>query len=242
MRKWKCLIVDDEPPALNVLKKYTEALEYLEIIGTLNNACQVIDLLHNQKVDLMFLDINMPKLLGTQLLKTIKDPPKVIFTTAHKDYAVDAFELDAIDYLLKPVSFERFLKAVNKFCQINPVETDQYDNAPGFLYFRSDRKMVKVFLDDIMYIESFKDYIVIHRQNAADLKVKYSISSVDNMLPQNLFLRIHRSFIVSMKKVTAFTINDVEIGKIELPIGRIYPDVFKKLTNDNSFLPIQTWP
>jgi DNA-binding LytR/AlgR family response regulator len=242
MRKWKCLIVDDEPPALNVLKKYTEALEYLEIIGTLNNACQVIDLLHNQKVDLMFLDINMPKLLGTQLLKTIKDPPKVIFTTAHKDYAVDAFELDAIDYLLKPVSFERFLKAVNKFCQINPVETDQYDNAPGFLYFRSDRKMVKVFLDDIMYIESFKDYIVIHRQNAADLKVKYSISSVDNMLPQNLFLRIHRSFIVSMKKVTAFTINDVEIGKIELPIGRSYPDVFKKLTNDNSFLPIQTWP
>ena len=102
--------------------------------------------------------------------------------------------------------------------------------------------MVKVFLEDITYIESFKDYIVIHRQNEADLKVKYAISSVDSMLPQNLFLRIHRSYIVSMKKVSAFTINDVEIGKIELPIGRSYPDVFKKLTNDNSFLPIQTWP
>jgi DNA-binding LytR/AlgR family response regulator len=234
--------VDDEPPAVKILKNYTEALEYLEIIGTLNNACQVIDMLHSKKVDLMFLDINMPKLLGTQMLKTIKDPPKVIFTTAHKDYAVDAFELDAIDYLLKPVSFERFLKAVNKFCQINPVEADSHDNAPGFLYFRADRKMVKVFLEDITYIESFKDYIVIHRQNEADLKVKYAISSVDNMLPQNLFLRIHRSYIVSMKKVSAFTINDVEIGKIELPIGRSYPDVFKKLTNDNSFLPIQTWP
>ena len=242
MRKWKCLIVDDEPPALKVLERYTGALEYLEIIGTLNNACQVIDMLHSQKVDLMFLDINMPKLLGTQLLKTIKDPPKVIFTTAHKDYAVDAFELDAIDYLLKPVSFERFLKAVNKFCQINPVDEDPPDNTPGFLYFRADRKMVKVFLDDITFIESFKDYIVIHRQNEADLKVKYAISSVDNMLPQNLFLRIHRSYIVSMKKVSAFTINDVEIGKIELPIGRSYQDVFKKLTNDNSFLPIQTWP
>jgi DNA-binding LytR/AlgR family response regulator len=242
MRKWKCLIVDDEPPALKVLKRYTEALEYLEIIGTLNNACQVTDVLHSQKVDLMFLDINMPKLLGTQLLKTIKDPPKVIFTTAHKDYAVDAFELDAIDYLLKPVSFERFLKAVNKFCQINHVEADPHDNAPGFLYFRSDRKMVKVFLDDIMYIESFKDYIVIHRQNGEDLKVKYAISSVDNMLPKNLFLRIHRSYIVSMSKVSAFTINDVEIGKIELPIGRSYPDVFRQLTNDNSFLPIQKWP
>jgi DNA-binding LytR/AlgR family response regulator len=242
MWKWKCLIVDDEPPALKVLEKYIGALDYLEIIGTLNNACQVIDMLHRKKVDLMFLDINMPKLLGTQLLKTIKDPPKVIFTTAHKDYAVDAFELDAIDYLLKPVSFERFLKAVNKFCQINPGEAAPHDNTPGFLYFRSDRKMVKVFLDDITYIESFKDYIVIHRQSDANLKVKYAISSVDNMLPQNLFLRIHRSYIVAMKKVSAFTINDVEIGKIELPIGRSYPDVFKKLTNDNSFLPIQTWP
>ena len=242
MRKWKCLIVDDEPPAVKVLKNYTEALEYLEIIGTLSNACQVIDMLHSKKVDLMFLDINMPKLLGTQLLKTIKDPPKVIFTTAHKDYAVDAFELDAIDYLLKPVSFERFLKAVNKFCQINPVEADPQGNDAGFLYFRADRKMVKVFLEDITYIESYKDYIVIHRQNEADLKVKYAISSVDNMLPHNLFLRIHRSYIVSMKKVSAFTINDVEIGKTELPIGRSYPDVFKKLTNDNSFLPIQNWP
>jgi DNA-binding LytR/AlgR family response regulator len=242
MRKWKCLIVDDEPPAIKVLKSYAEALEYLEIIGSLNNAFQVIDILHSKKVDLMFLDINMPKLLGTQLLKTIKDPPKVIFTTAHKDYAVDAFEMDAVDYLLKPVSFERFLKAVNKFCQVNPVEAEQHDNTPGFLYFRADRKMVKVFLEDITYIESFKDYIVIHRQNEADLKVKYAISSVDSMLPQNLFLRIHRSYIVSMKKVSAFTVNDVEIGKIELPIGRSYPDVFKKLTNDNSFLPIQPWP
>jgi DNA-binding LytR/AlgR family response regulator len=242
MRKWKCLIVDDEPPAIKVLKNYAEALDYIEIIGTLNNAFQVMDMLHNHKVDLMFLDINMPKLLGTQLLKTIKDPPKVIFTTAHKDFALDAFELDAIDYLLKPVSFERFLKAVNKFCQINPVEEDHYDNTPGFLYFRSDRKMVKVFLEDIIYIESFKDYIVIHRQNEADLRVKYTISNVDNMLPQNLFLRIHRSYIVSMRKVSAFTINDVEIGKIELPIGRSYADVFKKLTKDNFYLPMQTFP
>jgi DNA-binding LytR/AlgR family response regulator len=242
MQKWRCLIVDDEPPAVKVLKSYTESLEYLEIIGTFNNAFQVIDMLHSQKVDLMFLDINMPKLLGTQMLKTIKNPPKVIFTSAHKDYAIDAFELDAIDYLLKPVSFERFLKAVNKFCQVNTVEADHHDDVPGFLYFRAERKMVKVFLEDITYIESFKDYIVIHRQNEADLKVKYAISSVDTMLPQNLFLRIHRSYIVSMKRVSAFTINDVEIGKIELPIGRSYPDVLKKLTNDNSFDPIQDSP
>ncbi len=238
MHKWKCLIVDDEPPAIKILKSYIEDLENMEIIGTCNNAFQAIDILNEEKVDLMFLDINMPKLLGTQLLKSIQHPPKVIFTTAHKDYAIEAFELDAIDYLLKPVSFERFLKAVNKFCQNNNVETDAYCSTSGFLYFRAERKMVKVFLKDIIYVESYKDYVVIHRQNDDNLKVKYSIGSVENMLPRNLFLRIHRSFIVSIKKVTAFTNNDVEIGKIEIPIGKSYHEVFKKLTGDSSIFPV----
>jgi len=235
MRKWKCLIVDDEPPAVKILKNYAKALEYLEIIGECNNACQAADMLNTEQVDIMFLDISMPKLLGTELLKTIKYSPRVIFTTAHKEYAIDAFELDAVDYLLKPVSFDRFVKAVNKICQVNTIESDQDINTPEFLYFRADRKMVKVFLESITYIESFKDYIVIHRQNEADVKVKYAISNVEKMLPHNLFLRIHRSYIVAIKKVTAFTNNDVEIGKTELPVSRNYPDVFKKLTNDNSF-------
>ncbi|MDP2889598.1 MAG: response regulator transcription factor [Bacteroidota bacterium] len=236
--KYKCIIVDDEPPAIKILKSYAEALEYLEIVGTCNNAFQAIDILNKQKIDLMFLDINMPKLMGTQLLKTIQNPPKVIFTTAHRDYAFEAFELDAIDYLLKPVSFERFLKAVNKFCHVNNVETEDTNiNTPGFVYFRADRKMVKVFLKDITYIESFKDYSVIHRQSDDNLKVKYAIGSVENMLPQKLFLRIHRSYIVSIKKVTAVTNNDVEIGKTEIPIGKSYPDVFKKLTCNNSIRP-----
>ena len=236
--KYNCIIVDDEPPAINILKNYIETLEILEIIGTCNNAFQAMDILTKEKIDLMFLDVNMPKLLGTQLLKTIQHPPKVIFTTAHKDYAIEAFELDAIDYLLKPVSFERFIKAVNKFSQISNVDfEDTNTHAPAFLYFRSDRKMIKVFLDEITYIESYKDYIVIHRQNEAELKVKYAISSVENMLPRNLFIRIHRSFIVSVNKVTAFTNNDVEIGKTEIPIGRSYTDVFKKLTYNNTILP-----
>ncbi len=238
MMKYTCIIVDDEPPAIKILKNYIETLENLEIVGMCNNAFQAMDILTKEKVDLMFLDVNMPKLLGTQLLKTIQHPPKVIFTTAHKDYAVEAFELDAIDYLLKPVSFERFIKAVNKFSQISNVESENINaHTPAFLYFRSDRKMIKVFLDDITYIESYKDYIVIHRKNETALKVKYAISSVENMLPQNLFLRIHRSFIVSVDKVTAFTNNDVEIGKTEIPIGRSYAEVFKKLTYDNILLP-----
>lgn len=236
MRNWKCLIVDDEPPAIKILKSYVDTLDYLDLVGTCSNAFQAIDMLNREKIDLIFLDVNMPKLLGTQLVKTIKHPPKVIFTTAHKDYAIEAFELDAIDYLLKPVSFERFLKAVNKFCQINSVEAEPQNNAPGFLYFRAERKMMKVFFKDITYIESFKDYIVIHRQNDEDIKVKHTIGNVENMLPKHMFLRIHRSFIVSIKKVTALTNYDVEIGKIELPIGKSYPDVFKKLTRDRSLI------
>lgn len=230
------MIVDDEPPAIKIIQSYIEALDNLEIVGTCSNAFQALEILNREKVDLIFLDVNMPKLLGTQLLKTIKHPPTVIFTTAHTDYAIEAFELDAIDYLLKPVSFERFLKAVNKFSNINYVETDARKDNPAFLYFRVERKTVKVHLEDIIYIESLKDYIVIHRQNKADLKVKYTIGSVENMLPKNLFLRIHRSYIVSVKKVTALTNYDVEIGNIELPIGRSYPDVFQKLTHDKPLL------
>lgn len=229
-----CIIVDDEPPAIKILKKYVESVSQLEVVGTCNNAFQAIEILNSKKIDLMFLDINMPKLMGTELIKTLKYPPKVIFTTAHKDYAIEAFDLDAIDYLLKPVSFERFLKAVNKYCHFNNVETDLSDKNSGFLYFRSDRKMIKVFLDDILYIESLKDYIIIHRQDNPSVRVKQTLSSVENMLPQNLFLRIHRSFIVSIDKVTAYTKNDLEIGEIELPFGRNYSEILKKISQDNT--------
>jgi DNA-binding LytR/AlgR family response regulator len=236
MKKWKCLIVDDEPPAVKVLETYISSLEYLEPAGICNNAFQAMDVLANNKIDLIFLDVNMPKLLGTQFLRSLDHPPRVIFITAHKDYAIEAFELYAVDYLLKPVSFERFLKAVNKFCQMNTHEPEVMAIDQGFLYFRADRKMVKVFLDHITFVESYKDYVVIHRQNEPDLKVKYTITNVENMLPRNFFVRIHRSFIVSVNKVTAFTNNDVEIGKTELPIGRSYQEVFKILTGGHSVM------
>lgn len=227
--------MDDDPPAVNILKNYAGALEYLEIIGTCNNAFRALDTLNSEQVDIMFLDISMAKISGTQLMKIIEHPPRVVFTSSSKDFAIDAFDLDAVDYLLKPVSFERFLKAVSKVCRVNPTDEIQKGNAPDFLYFRANRKMVKVFLDDITFIESFRDYIVIHMHDASALKVKYPITNVENMLPPDLFIRIHRSFIVSIKKVTAFTTRDVEIGKTELPISRSYPDVFRKLTNGNSF-------
>tara|TARA_R110002049_G_scaffold137865_2_gene297896 strand:+ start:3183 stop:3905 length:723 start_codon:yes stop_codon:yes gene_type:complete len=233
--KYNCIIVDDEPHAIKILESYIRSLDQLKIVGTCSNAFRAINILNNEKVDLIFLDINMPKLLGTQLLKTLQYPPKVIFTTAHKDYAIEAFELDAIDYLLKPISFERFLKAVNKFCHTTTVEVAPANQGPGFLYFRADRKMVKVFLEDIFYIESYKDYIIIHKETDV-VKVKLSISAVEKMLPQNLFLRIHRSFLVAIHRVTAYTKYDVEIGKIELPIGRSFSSVIQKLTDNTSII------
>jgi DNA-binding LytR/AlgR family response regulator len=186
-------------------------------------------IVNGHKVDLLFLDIMMPKLLGTDFLKTMHAPPKVIFTTAHKEFATDAFDLDAVDYLLKPISFERFLKAINKIISdTTPSETPASNSTRGFLYFRSERKMVKVFLDDIQYIESLKDYIKVVRANQPPLIVKQSLTTLEAMLPSNLFIRIHRSFIVSKIKITAYTAYDIEIGPVELPIGRQYINAVKK--------------
>lgn len=227
---WKCLIVDDEPPALKIIESYIDLVENLSIVASCSNALEAMEILKKEKVDLLFLDIQMPKLTGIGFIKTLAQPPKIIFTTAYKEYAVDAFDLGAIDYLLKPISLERFLKAVNKITNSNTV-TEQII-AParqGFLYFRSERKMVKVFLEDMLYIESLKDYIKIHRLADKPLMVKQSISTIEAMLPPDLFLRIHRSFIISINKVTAFTTNDVEIGNIEIPIGRQYNANLKKL-------------
>ncbi len=227
---WKCLIVDDEPPALKIIKSYIDLVENLSVVASCSNALQAMEILKKEKIDLLFLDIQMPKLTGIGFIKTLAQPPKIIFTTAYKEYAVDAFDLDAVDYLLKPISLERFLKAVNKITNSNNVtEQIMAPSKQGFLYFRSERKMVKVFLDDMVYIESLKDYIKIHRIGDKPLMVKQSISTIEAMLPPDLFLRIHRSFIISINKVTAFTPHDVEIGDIEIPIGRQYNSNLKKL-------------
>jgi len=230
----KCLLVDDEPLALQVLENYISGIPQLELVGSCNNAFNAMELLQKKKVDLLFLDIQMPRLSGISLAKTLKQPPKIIFTTAFKEYAVEAFDVDAVDYLLKPVSFERFLKAVNKVLHHSTADSvEEEETIPGtsgFLYFRADRKMVKVFLEEVLYVESLKDYVKIYRANNKPLVVKQSIGALEAMLPQNNFVRIHRSFIVSVNKITAFTSHDVEIGKIELPIGRLYSPNVQKLS------------
>jgi DNA-binding LytR/AlgR family response regulator len=231
---WKCLVVDDEPPAVKVIEKYIGLAEGLQLAGSCSNALEAMKFLKTEAVDLVFLDIQMPKLSGTGFLKTLQHPPKVIFTTAYKEFATEAFDLDAVDYLLKPISLERFLKAVNKLTNRDaPLDKPAAQDTGGFLYFRAQRKMIKVFLEDIMYIESLKDYIKIYRKSDKPLLVKQSITTLEAMLPVSSFVRIHRSFIVSVNAITAFTAQDVEIGKVEIPVGRLYGGVLKRLAKDN---------
>ncbi|MGZ8536701.1 MAG: LytR/AlgR family response regulator transcription factor [Flavisolibacter sp.] len=233
--KLNCLIVDDEPLAIKVLEAHIANIPSLIVGGTCANAFTAMDILRQGKTDLMFLDIHMPKLMGHEFLRTLRTPPKVIFTTAYKEYALDAFDLDAKDYLLKPVTLERLVKAVNKISNtiiVHEKEDTSIVEAQGFVYFRANRKMIKVKYTEVIYVESMKDYIKIVLVNEKPLLVKQSISSLEEVLPANLFVRIHRSYIVAIDKIAAFTNHDVEIGGKELPIGRLYAHHLIKMAKD----------
>ncbi len=223
-KKVRCLVVDDEPLAIEVLRQYILSTPHFEIAGECSHALAAFEFLQKENVDLLFLDIQMPKLLGTDLIKSLSNPPHVIFTTAHRDFAVDGFELGALDYLLKPITFERFLKSVDKLTHtatstLLPEKAEF--STERFLYFRADRKMIKVTLNDILYIESLKDYVKIVTTKSQVI-TKQSISSVEAMLPEKEFVRIHRSFIIALNKVDSFTSTDVMIGKVDLPVGPLY--------------------
>lgn len=233
--KLHCLLVDDEPPALEVLESYVREVAHLELVGTCDNALQAFDVLQQQPVDLLFLDIKMPKLLGTDFLRGLRHPPQVIFTTAYREYACEGFELDAIDYLLKPVSLERFLRAVAKAGKTevpaSPAETIHLPNPDAFLYFRIDRKMVKIVLRDIVYVEGLKDYVKIHLAAGPPLVVKQTISGLEEKLSESNFLRIHRSFIVALDKVRTYSARHIEVSTRELPIGRLFHQRVEEVMN-----------
>ncbi|MEZ5197457.1 MAG: LytTR family DNA-binding domain-containing protein [Bacteroidales bacterium] len=225
--KTKCMIVDDEPLAIDALRMLLEKFKGIEIMAACKDSFEALEVLQNKKIDLMFLDIQMPEVTGLNFLKSLNHPPKVILTTAYREYALDAFELDVIDYMLKPISHERLMKAINKYYEYassdlqisdsvkNEVEEDDY------LYVKSDRKMKKVLFKDILYIEGLKDYVHIIA-NQKNIITKHTLSELEKKLPAVKFIRIHRSCIVAMDKITAFTANEVEIGTEELPIGRSY--------------------
>ena len=225
--KLRCLLVDDEPPALEVLESYVREVAHLELVATCGNALEAFGILQAQPVDLLFLDIKMPKMLGTDFLRSLRHPPQVIFTTAYREYAHEGFELDAVDYLLKPVSLERFLKAVAKAGKAGapptPPEPAYAANPDAFLYFRIDRKMVKVVLRDILYVEGLKDYVKIHTvAGGPPLVVKQTVAAMEEKLSESNFLRIHRSFIVALDKIRTYSARHIEVANQELPIGRLF--------------------
>lgn len=234
--KIRTLIVDDEPHAIEVLEKYLAQFNQMELVGKCADAIQAFQLLQQKTIDLMFLDIQMPGIKGTDLLRSLKNPPKVIFTTAHSEYALEGFELNAVDYLLKPISFERFLRAVDKIYQLTenksrPAVTHEtmVNDHETFIYLKVERKTIKVNVNDILWIESLRDYVKVVTKDHTYI-TRQKISILEEMLPENKFVRIHRSFIVALAKIDSFYSYSIEIAGHELPIGRNYKqDVQKKL-------------
>ncbi len=223
----KCLIIDDEPLAIEVIKVHLAQLSELRLIATFSNPVAALDTIKTESIDLIFLDIEMPLLSGIDFIKTIPNVPKVIFTTAYRNYAIESYELNVVDYLLKPISFSRFFKAINKYktmvqLPISTMEQTGEVLINDHIYVNANKKFIKVEFDEVLYVESLKDYVRIHLLDKT-VVTKDAISNFETKLSSQ-FLRIHRSFIVNTKRVTAFTKVDVEIGDTELPIGTSYKE------------------
>ncbi len=224
------LLIDDEPPALKILTRYINDIGGMEIVGLCANAIEALEVLRRNRVDVIFLDIKMPRMLGTDFLRNLTFPPKIIFVTAYREYAVDGFELDAVDYLVKPVSFDRFVKAVTKLNRLFVAETIKVEETSinevhNFIYLKVEKEMRKIFINDIFYIESLKDYIKVFFNAGKYLLVKQSISNMEKLLSPHHFLRVHRSFIISMNKVSGYNNTSVLLADVEIPIGRLYKQV-----------------
>jgi DNA-binding LytR/AlgR family response regulator len=227
--KTKCLIIDDEPLARDLIRSHIEKLENFEICAECGDAMKALQELHKHKIDLMFMDIQMPQITGVEFLKTLKNPPKVIITTAYREYALDGFELDVVDYLLKPITFERFLKAINKYYQTTQDEVINVNQGiantsvpeEAFIYVKENKKVVKVHLSEILYVEGLSEYVQIYT-NQKKIITKTSMTNMSEKLPDTCFVRIHKSYIVSLSKVEAFTASSIEVPGKELPIGRSY--------------------
>jgi DNA-binding LytR/AlgR family response regulator len=233
--KIKCLIIDDEPIAIRVIVSYIEKLEDFEISDTFTNALNALNELHNQPVDLLFLDIQMPGINGMEFFRSIKHPPKVIFTTAFRNYAADAFDLDALDYLVKPIPFDRFLKAINKFLEQRSIETNQdnIDKSNKFIIVKSNKKNHKINIEDILYIESLDDFIKIHLHQIT-LICYLRLSVIEKQINNPAFIRVHRSFLINSIHVSVFTHYQVEIAGKNIPVGRKYRDTAIKSLNQKS--------
>ena len=231
----RCLIVDDEPLAQRVIERYAEDIPFLDIVQKCSSAVEAIDVLHNLDVDLIFLDINMPRLTGMDFLKTLKNPPLVIITTAYAEFAIQGYELDVVDYLMKPFSFERFYKAIQKAeellkgkdqRQFENKEADKQDDT--FIFIKSSKKTYKVNLEDILYIEALGDYVKIYTNEKMIISYQ-SLKNIETLLPSTAFPRIHKSFIIALSRIDLIEGNHVKIKDRLIPIGTNFKNEIEKL-------------
>ena len=234
---YQCVIIDDEPIAIRVIKKHLSAFSDFTVFAECSNALEAMPILLKEKIDLIFCDIQMPQITGIDFVRSLAHPPKVIFTTAYRDYAIEAFELNVVDYLLKPISFERFTRAINNFLELAELENKtkiteaENDNSRDFIFLKADKKHYKVNLNDLLYFESLGDYVIAY---TLDKKIitKERIGSLPEILPHNRFIQIHRGYVISISKIEAVGPGFVEINKKKLPVGRNYkPELLRLLEN-----------
>lgn len=222
--KIKCVIIDDEPLAISVIENHLKNFDHVEIIETFNNPLKAYRVLEQEKIDVIFLDINMPQMTGFAFIENLSYKPLIVITTAYREYAVKSFELNILDYLVKPIPFNRFLKTVNKIYQqvyVSSASADASLQQEPHIFLKVNKKLVKINLNDILYIESLKDYIKVIT-TLGDYVVHKSLSSITEELPQSNFMRIHRSYTISINKIVALEGNTVEISNRKIPIGRNY--------------------
>lgn len=235
----RCLIIDDEPLAIKLIRSHLEKLDCFEVAGECRNALKALEFLREEKIDLMFLDINMPEITGLEFLKTLHDPPYVIITTAYRDYAVEGYDLDIVDFLLKPISFERFLKAINRFCNRKKnggVSNDASPTSTGekkYIYIQDGKNIFKLLYDDVSYFEGYGEYVKVITLNKTFV-VRESLTDFEHKLPPESFLRIHKSYIVNLQKIKGFSTVHVMLKDTELPIGRIYRENAVKVLRKDS--------
>lgn len=222
MQKYNCLIVEDEPLAAEVIRDYILQIPFLQLKGICTDALYAMEMLQKEKIDLIFLDIHLPKLKGLDFVRALTKPPQVIITSAYQEYALQGYELNVVDYLLKPIEFNRFLMAVNKLKE--PSNTESPVAERPALFFNVSKKKIKVYIDEILYIESLKEYIRITTKDKSIL-TKFQLGQIEEMLSRNGFMRVHRSFLVAKNKVDAFTATEVEINGLQIPIGRSYKEL-----------------
>jgi len=231
-----CIAIDDEPLALKQIDGYIAKTPFLNLVASFESALEVLNYLNDNKVDLMFVDIQMPDLNGMDMVKSLKNRPEVIFTTASKEFAVEGFKIDALDYVLKPIDYASFLKAANKakeYFELRNMQPDKLTANNNYLFIKSEHKIVRIEIDKILFIEGMSEYVRIHLENAKPVMSLIRMKSIEQRIPSTQFMRVHRSFIVNLTKITTIERNCIVFDKIYIPVGDKYRNIFQSYIDEN---------